>query len=156
MLIEDLLAEKSRYLFTIEPNKTVEDAIAILAENDIGALPVCDATDKMVGIISERDIVRSFNKTDDKLRQLKISRIMKKKVISAAPGDNVRDVIAIMNEKRIRHVPVLEDGELVAMFSVRDLFSYLLEATQAQRDTMTMAYEMLLESYHFASVSYKR
>ena len=143
MLIEDLLAEKSRYLFTIEPNKTVEDAIAILAENDIGALPVCDATDKMVGIISERDIVRSFNKTDDKLRQLKISRIMKKKVISAAPGDNVRDVIAIMNEKRIRHVLVLEDGELVAMFSVRDLFSYLLEATQAQRDTMTMAYEML-------------
>ena len=143
MLIEDLLAKKSRYLFTIEPNKTVEDAIAILAENDIGALPVCDATDKMVGIISERDIVRSFNKTDDKLRQLRISRIMKKKVISAAPGDNVRDVIAIMNEKRIRHVPVLEDGELVAMFSVRDLFSYLLEATQAQRDTMTMAYEML-------------
>ena len=62
---------------------------------------------------------------------------------SAAPGDNVRDVIAIMNEKRIRHVPVLEDGELVAMFSVRDLFSYLLKATQAQRDTMTMAYEML-------------
>ena len=143
MLIEDLLAEKSRYLFTIEPNKTVEDAIAILAENDIGALPVCDATDKMVGIISERDIVRSFNKTDDKWRHLKISRIMKKQVISAAPGDNVRDVIAIMNEKRIRHVPVLEDGELVAMFSVRDLFSYLLEATQAQRDTMTMAYEML-------------
>ena len=143
MLIEDLLAEKSRYLFTIEPNKTVEDAIAILAENDIGALPVCDATDKMVGIISERDIVRSFNKTDDKWRQLKISRIMKKQVISAAPGDNVRDVIAIMNEKRIRHVPVLEDGELVAMFSVRDLFSYLLKATQAQRDTMTMAYEML-------------
>ena len=143
MLIEDLLAEKSRYLFTIEPNKTVEDAIEILAENDIGALPVCDATDKMVGIISERDIVRSFNKTDDKLRQLRISRIMKKKVISAAPGDNVRDVIAIMNENRIRHVPVLEDGELVAMFSVRDLFSYLLEATQAQRDTMTMAYEML-------------
>lgn len=143
MLIEDLLAEKSRYLFTIEPNKTVGDAIAILAENDIGALPVCDATDKMVGIISERDIVRSFNKTDDKWRHLKISRIMKKQVISAAPGDNVRDVIAIMNEKRIRHVPVLEDGELVAMFSVRDLFSYLLEATQAQRDTMTMAYEML-------------
>ena len=81
MLIEDLLAEKSRYLFTIEPNKTVEDAIAILAENDIGALPVCDATDKMVGIISERDIVRSFNKTDDKLRQLKISRIMKKNYV---------------------------------------------------------------------------
>ena len=143
MLIEDLLAEKSRYLFTIEPNKTVEDAIAILAENDIGALPVCDATDKMVGIISERDIVRSFNQTDDKWRQLKISRIMKKQVISAAPGDNVRDVIAIMNEKRIRHVPVLEDGELVAMFRDRDLYTYFLEATQGQRDTMPMAYEML-------------
>ena len=68
---------------------------------------------------------------------------MKRKVISAAPGDKIRDVIAIMNEKRIRHVPVLENGELVAMFSVRDLFSYLLEVTQAQRDTMTMAYEMI-------------
>jgi CBS domain-containing protein len=143
MLIEDLLTEKSRYLFTIELNNTVEHAIAILAENDIGALPVCDATGRMVGIMSERDIVRSFNKTEDTWRQLKVSNIMKKKVISAAPGDNVRDVIAVMNEKRIRHVPVLEDSELVAMFSVRDLFSYLLKATQAQRDTMTMAYEML-------------
>ena len=143
MPIEDLLIEKSRHLFTIEPNKTVEDAVAILAKNDIGALPVCDATGKMVGIMSERDIVRSFNKTGDKWRQLKISDIMKEIVISAAPGDKIRDVIEIMNEKRIRHVPVLEDGELVAMFSVRDLFSYLLEATQAQRDTMTMAYETL-------------
>lgn len=143
MPIEDLLTEKSRNLFTIEPDKTVEDAITILAENDIGALPVCDATGKMVGIMSERDIVKSFNKTDDKWRRLKISDIMKTTVISAAPGDKIRDVIEIMNEKRIRHVPVLEDGELVAMFSVRDLFSYLLEATQAQRDTMTMAYETL-------------
>jgi CBS domain-containing protein len=143
MPIEDLLTEKSRNIFTIEPDKTVEDAITILAENDIGALPVCDATGKMVGIMSERDIVKSFNKTDDKWRRLKISDIMKTTVISAAPGDKIRDVIEIMNEKRIRHVPVLEDGELVAMFSVRDLFSYLLEATQAQRDTMTMAYETL-------------
>ena len=143
MPIEDLLTEKSRNLFTIEPDKTVEDVITILAENDIGALPVCDATGKMVGIMSERDIVKSFNKTDDKWRRLKISDIMKTTVISAAPGDKIRDVIEIMNEKRIRHVPVLEDGELVAMFSVRDLFSYLLEATQAQRDTMTMAYETL-------------
>jgi len=143
MPIEDLLTEKSRNLFTIEPDKTVEDAITILAENDIGALPVCDATGKMVGIMSERDIVKSFNKTDDKWRRLKISDIMKTTVISAAPGDKIRDVIEIMNEKRIRHVPVLEDGELLAMFSVRDLFSYLLEATQAQRDTMTMAYETL-------------
>ncbi|MBL23332.1 MAG: hypothetical protein CMM48_15755 [Rhodospirillaceae bacterium] len=143
MPIEDLLTERSRNLFTIHPDKSVEDAIAILAENDIGALPVCDDRGKMVGIMSERDIVKSFNKTDERWRQLKISDIMKTKVISAAPEDKIRDVIAIMNEKRIRHVPVLENGELVAMFSVRDLFSYLLEVTQAQRDTMTMAYEML-------------
>ena len=57
MLIEDLLTEKSRQLFTIEQKKTVEDAIAVLADKDIGALPACDATGKMVGIISERDIV---------------------------------------------------------------------------------------------------
>ena len=143
MLIEDLLTEKSRQLFTIEQKKTVEDAIAVLADKDIGALPVCDATGKMVGIMSERDIVGTFNKTDNKWRQLTVSSIMKRKVISAAPGDKIGDVIAIMNEKRIRHVPVLENGELVAMFSVRDLFSYLLEVTQAQRDTMTMAYEMI-------------
>lgn len=143
MPIEDLLTERSRNLFTIAPDKSVEDAISILADHDIGALPVCDASGKMVGIMSERDIVKSFSKTDEKWRQLKIADIMKTKVISAAPEDKIRDVIAIMNEKRIRHVPVLEDGELVAMFSVRDLFSYLLEATEAQRDTMTMAYEML-------------
>lgn len=143
MPIEDLLTETSRNLFTIEPNKVVGDAIELLAGNDIGALPVCDAKKQVVGIISERDIVRICSGSDDNWKKLKISDIMKVKVVSATPGDKIRDIVGVMKEKRIRHVPVIENGELVAMFSVRDLFSYLLKVTQEERDTMTMAYETI-------------
>ena len=143
MPIEDLLTETSHNLFTIEPNKVVGDAIELLAGNDIGALPVCDAKKQVVGIISERDIVRICSGSDDNWKKLKISDIMKVKVVSATPGDKIRDIVGVMKEKRIRHVPVIENGELVAMFSVRDLFSYLLKVTQEERDTMTMAYETI-------------
>ena len=143
MPIEDLLTETSHNLFTIEPNKVVGDAIELLAGNDIGALPVCDAKKQVVGIISERDIVRICSGSDDNWKKLKISDIMKVKVISATPGDKIRDIVRVMKEKRIRHVPVIENGELIAMFSVRDLFSYLLKVTQEERDTMTMAYETI-------------
>ena len=143
MPIEDLLTETSRNLFTIEPNKVVGDAIELLAGNDIGALPVCDAKKQVVGIISERDIVRICSGSDDNWKKLKISDIMKVQVVSAAPGDKIGDIVKVMKEKRIRHVPVIENGELVAMFSVRDLFSYLLKVTQEERDTMTMAYETI-------------
>lgn len=143
MRIEDLLTETSRNLFTIEPNKVVGDAIEILAGNDIGALPVCDAKKQVVGIISERDIVRICSGSDDNWEKLKISDIMKVKVVSATPEDKINDIVGVMKEKRIRHVPVIENGELVAMFSVRDLFSYLLKVTQEERDTMTMAYETI-------------
>ena len=143
MPIEDLLTETSHNLFTIEPNKIVGDAIELLAGNDIGALPVCDAKKQVVGIISERDIVRICSGSDDNWKKLKISDIMKVQVVSATPGDKIRDIVRVMKEKRIRHVPVIENGELVAMFSVRDLFSYLLKITQKERDAMTMAYETI-------------
>ena len=143
MPIEDLLTETSHNLFTIEPNRVVGDAIELLAGNDIGALPVCDAKKQVVGIISERDIVRICSGSDDNWKKLKISDIMKVQVVSATPGDKIRDIVRVMKEKRIRHVPVIENGELVAMFSVRDLFSYLLKVTLQERDAMTMAYETI-------------
>ena len=143
MPIEDLLTESGRNLFTINPNESVGDAVKILAGNDIGALPVCDENKQVVGIVSERDIVRICNGSDDDWKKLKISDIMKVKVVSATPADKIRDIIGVMKEKRIRHVPVIENGTLVAMFSVRDLFSYLLKVTQEERDTMTMAYETI-------------
>ncbi|MDA0656666.1 MAG: CBS domain-containing protein [Proteobacteria bacterium] len=143
MPIEDLLIDKNKTLHTIGPDETVKAAVTILAANDIGALPVCDAGGKMVGILSERDIVRTLNQPNADIGTMKISEIMKTNVISAGPDDKIRDIVAIMKEKRIRHVPIIKDGELVAMYSVRDLFTYLLEATQAQRDTMTLAYELV-------------
>ncbi len=143
MPIEDLLTDSSRNLFTITPNKAVGDAVEILAENDIGALPVCDEKNKVIGIVSERDIVRISGGADDTWKRLKISDIMKTNVVSATPKDKIRDIIAVMKERRIRHVPVIDNKRLVAMFSVRDLFSYLLKVTQEERDTMTMAYETI-------------
>ena len=143
MPIEDILTEQSRALITIGPNDTVQTAARLLANNDIGALPVYDVTGKMAGILSERDIIRNIGTAPGDLEQITVAELMKTDVVTCGPEDRIRDVIQVMNDRRIRHVPVLDEGRLVAMLSVRDLFTYLLEATQAQRDTMTLAYEML-------------
>jgi CBS domain-containing protein len=143
MPIEDILTEQSRALITVGPNDTVQAAARLLANNDIGALPVYDVTGKMVGILSERDIIRNIGIDPGDLEQITVAELMKTDVVTCQPHDRIRDVIQTMNDRRIRHVPVLDNGRLVAMLSVRDLFTYLLEATQAQRDTMTLAYEML-------------
>ena len=104
MPIEDLLTETSHNLFTIEPNKVVGDAIELLAGNDIGALPVCDAKKEVVGIISERDIVRICSGSDDNWKKLKISDIMKVQVVSATPGDKIRDIVRVMKENDLNEM----------------------------------------------------
>jgi predicted transcriptional regulator len=81
MPIEDLLIDKNKTLHTIGPDETLKAAVTMLASNDVGALPVCDAGGKMVGILSERDIVRTLNQPDADIGIMKISEIMKTNVI---------------------------------------------------------------------------
>ena len=141
MHIDELLLNKD--LLTIGPDEPVQAVATVLATNNIGALPVCDPTGDLVGIISERDIVRGFAERGNDAEGLTVADLMTWNVITCVPKDDVGDTLAVMNENRIRHLPVLDDGRLTAIVSFRDVMAAVLKETRDQRTTMAMAYEMV-------------
>jgi CBS domain-containing protein len=122
MLITTLLTSKGTTVATIRPEATVGEAVAELAEHGIGALVVSTDGTHIDGIVSERDVVRALNGRDGSLLQEPVSSIMSSKVHTASPGDDVDSLMAIMTERRIRHVPIVDEaGELAGIVSIGDV-----------------------------------
>jgi CBS domain-containing protein len=143
MLIEDILLNKSKNLVTIQPDATVSDAVNVLADNNIGALPVCEAEKRLVGIISERDIVRLLSERGNDVLGAKVAEVMTSEVFTCTPADDVNDVMGLMKSKRVRHFPVVEDGRLSEMISSRDAMFAMLEESFEHRRTLATAYELV-------------
>ncbi len=143
MLIEDVLVYKSSKLVSIQPDVTISEAIDVLAEHNIGALPVCKMENRLVGIISERDIVRLLSARGESLLGAKVADVMTRDVFTCSPADDVEDVKAQMKTKRIRHFPVVEDGVLIDIVSARDAMFATLEESLNHRRTLATAYELV-------------
>lgn len=126
MDIATILARKGPNVVTISPEGTIRQAVSLLAERNIGALVVVDAAARPVGILSERDIVRAAA-TDEKVFVRDVSSIMTRDVILGAPHDDLDSVGHTMTERRIRHLPVVEEERLVGIVSIGDV-------VKAQRD----------------------
>jgi CBS domain-containing protein len=108
MTIKHLLAQKDRSLWTIGPDATVFEALAKMAEENIGSLPVMDG-EKLIGIITERDYARNVILKGRTSPTTLVSDIMQRNVIHVRPEQSVELCMALMTEKRVRHLPVLED-----------------------------------------------
>ena len=125
MRIQDILAVKGTRVFTTPPDATLAEAVRHMVEHNIGAMLVCqrELTDgeKLVGIITERDLLRCFAAGKYDLTQFKVSEAMTVKLITASPSDSVNDLMGVMTTNRIRHVPILSEGRLVGMVSIGDL-----------------------------------
>ena len=126
MTIATILATKGVKVVTIRPEQTLREAIAMLAQHGIGAVLVTDATGTLVGILSERDIVREAVR-NERFFDLAVSAIMTKTVITGTPQDDLNAVATTMTAKRFRHLPVLDGGKLVGVVSLGDV-------VKAQRD----------------------
>jgi CBS domain-containing protein len=126
MNIAGLLATKGPKVVTIGPDATVRQALALLAEHNIGALVVVDEATRPVGILSERDVVRAAARDEDVFGR-PVNRLMTRDVIVGSPQDDLPSVGSTMTEKRIRHLPVVDRGRLVGMVSIGDV-------VKAQRD----------------------
>jgi CBS domain-containing protein len=126
MTIATILASKGGKVVTIRPEQTLREALAMLAQHSIGALIVTDATGTLVGILSERDIVREAVR-NERLFDLAVSTIMTRNVITGHPSDDVNAVANTMTSKRFRHLPVVDGGKVLAMVSLGDV-------VKAQRD----------------------
>lgn len=132
MKIRDFLKIKAHPVITIGPNDTLSSATQKLVENNIGALPVCDNRGVLVGIISERDLLKECFQHSSILGNTKVQDVMTKSVAVGTPEDDLDYATSVMNQKRIRHLPVVVDQKVAGIISIRDIVSFQLEETKAQ------------------------
>lgn len=134
--VAQLLEDKGKVVHTIAPDASVFSALEQMAEHDIGALPVVDKN-KLVGLISERDYARKVILHGHTSRDLKVREIMSVHVMCASPDDDVKHCMAVMTEKRVRHLPVLNKGKLVGLVSIGDLVKSIMGEQQFVIEQMT-------------------
>jgi CBS domain-containing protein len=126
MKIADILASKGSKVITIRPHQTIKNAIDMLENHNIGGLVVVDSGENIVGIITERDLIR-FAASDHPDFTVSVGEVMTSSVIIGVPQDDINAVAFTMTEKRFRHLPVVEGGRLVGIVTIGDL-------VKAQRD----------------------
>ncbi len=136
MRITDVVKRKGSGVVTVRSDATVAELLDLLAEHRIGAAVVSDDGEGVHGIVSERDIVIHLRTERGALLDQPVSRIMTAEVHTCAPEDAIEDLAAAMTERRIRHVPVVENGRLTAIVSIGDIVKSRIDALQSERDQL--------------------
>ncbi|MEL0107856.1 MAG: CBS domain-containing protein [Rhodospirillales bacterium] len=131
MRIEDILQQKGGDVLTTTPEMTVVDAACIMSEYRIGLLVVCGESGKVLGVISERDIVRGVAEYPDHVDAMIVNDLATMDVATCEMGDHPEEVLRRMGEIGIRHMPVIQYGKLRGLISNRDLFRFLLQESEA-------------------------
>lgn len=135
MRIADVLRNKGGAVMTINPDATVTDLLAGLAGHNIGAMVVV-GPDGVVGIVSERDVVRQLHADGAAVLSRPISEIMTSVVSSCTKSDTVDSLARLMTENRVRHVPVLEDGKLIGIVSIGDVVKTRMQELEAEHEQL--------------------
>ena len=136
MRIRDVVAAKSEQkVITVSPSATVRELLGLLAEHNVGALVVSGDGGVVDGIVSERDVVRRLHENTE-LLQATVESIMTTDVRTCTPEDRLDDLMSLMTERRIRHVPVCEDDRLVGIVSIGDVVKHKIDALQFERDQL--------------------
>jgi CBS domain-containing protein len=131
--IRHLLRRKGADVATIPPELSVRDALAVLADRGIGALVISSDGRTVDGILSERDVARGLHEHGAGLLADPVSAVMTAEVHTCRPDVSVHDLAKLMTDRRVRHVPVLEDGVLVGIVSIGDVVKARLDELEAER-----------------------
>jgi CBS domain-containing protein len=137
MLISEILRRKGSAVVTTGTSSTVTELVGMLSEHNIGALVVVDG-DRVVGIVSERDVVRQLAEVGPAVLEQTVADLMSTELVSSSPQDLVDDIAAQMTDRRIRHLPVLSDGKLVGIVTIGDVVAarlHELERTRGQLES---------------------
>ena len=119
--VRDLLRVKGNQTWSIGPDASVYEALTLMAEKDVGALLVLDNAGQLVGILSERDYARKIVLKGKTSRETPVREIMTEKVVWVRPDQTIEECMALMTNKRIRHLPVQEEGRLLGVISIGDV-----------------------------------
>ena len=125
-LVKHLLDGKGRNVISIAPGASVFDAIKVMADESIGSLVVLDENGKLAGIVTERDYARKVIVMGRSSKDTRVAEIMTTDVLTAASDHTVNACMEIMTERKIRHLPVVEDGRVIAMISIGDLVQAII------------------------------
>jgi CBS domain-containing protein len=133
--IGSIINRKGSNVWSVSPNNTVFEAISMMAEKNVGALPVMEGG-RLIGMISERDYARKVILLGRGSRETTVAEIMTENVRTVALSDSVQECLQVMTEKRIRHLPVMEDGKLTGIISIGDCVNWIISAQTAAIDDL--------------------
>jgi CBS domain-containing protein len=139
VLIEHILYGKGHEVATIGPDASVAEAVALLREHNVGALVVVDAESRIAGILSERDIVRALAEETighTGILERQVSDLMTREVATCGSRSSVNDLMRVMTDRRIRHVPVVDDDELNGIVSIGDVVKKRIDELEDERSTL--------------------
>ena len=132
--VKDLLANKPARLITTDPETSVYDALASMARNDIGALPVMEGG-RLVGLLSERDYARGVVLRGRSSRDMTVAELMTKPIVVAL-DDSIEHCMTAMTEQRVRHLPVLDGGRLIGIVTIGDVVKQIIDDQAAHIDQL--------------------
>jgi CBS domain-containing protein len=136
MTVAQILKSKGRAVVTASPDDTVRSIASTLSERRIGAVVIVEKNGSINGIVSERDVVHAIAKNGPKALDLKARQIMTADVHTCQPGDSEAELMGLMTNQRIRHLPVIEHGTLAGMISIGDVVKFRIEAIEREADEM--------------------
>jgi len=132
MQVENILQSKGRAVHTLPTGASIAEAVEVLNTRRIGAIVVTTADGKVAGILSERDVVRHLGKDWGALASRPVSDVMTKDVVTMSRRATVAEVMERMTERRIRHLPIVDNGELVGIVSIGDVVKRKIEETEQE------------------------
>lgn len=133
--VRAVLAQKGLAVWSVTPDVTVYDAIALMAEHNIGAVLVTES-DRLVGMLSERDYTRKVILKGKQSKDTRVREIMATPVTTVTPTDTVEHCMRLMTEKRVRHLPVVNGTEIIGVVSIGNLVNWIISAQNATIDQM--------------------
>ncbi len=136
MTVKAILAAKGGDVVTIEPNTEIFVACKVMTERRIGALVVTGADQRVIGIVSERDIVQRLAVAGPAMLDLPLSEVMTRKVMTCHPTDTISSVMEQMTQGKFRHLPVIDHGKLVGIISIGDVVKHRLEEMEREQSAL--------------------
>ncbi len=145
--LNDILEMKGQNVVEIEPTASISQAAAQLAAHNIGVLVVRDDQRRLIGIVSERDIIRAVAKSDPAVMSEPVSSVMSREVQTCTPSTDIQGSLSQMDQYHIRHLPVVEGEDVVGIVSIRDLMSAVLDKMRRENDDLQDMSDLLAEMY---------
>jgi len=140
MKVTEILRAKGANVLTVWPGASVRSAIDRMARAGVGALAVVDDSGALVGLLSERDVVRALAADGDAAMSRAVSDVTSRHVVTCSKDDSLSDLMAMMTDRRVRHLPVIDDGRIIGIVSIGDLVKARLHELETESQVLRDAY----------------